>query len=107
MFGLRSEAYGSVDFERQGINEEAKTTPAGFLLPNINQGLTGSRANVHPNRRFWNMGGVSNNAETLLHELGQVYDFTRGSGGFTLPNRAELGDDFAFDKVIEEKCNLP
>ena len=40
------------------------------------------------NRRYWNIGNASENAETLLHELGHIYNFTRGSGGFSLPNRA-------------------
>jgi hypothetical protein len=38
--------------------------------------------------------------------MARLYNFVRGSGGFALPNRAELGDSEAFDKVIEDKCNI-
>jgi hypothetical protein len=106
MFERRSNEYGTVDFEYTD-DAVAQTTPAGFPLPSINQGITGSRANIHFNRRWWNVGNAAENAETLLHELGHLYNFTRGSGGFALPNRAELTDDRAFDKLIKEKCNLP
>src|SRR6266496_3335036 len=101
MLGLNNGVYGTVDFDDTDPTSAAITKPAGLLTPSVNQGLRGSSANVHLNSMSWNRpSNTDGNAETLLHELGHVYNFTRGSGGFALPNRAELGDDQAFDKLI-------
>ena len=40
-----------------------------------------------PFRLLCNAGNTDNNAETLLHELGHVYDLIRGSGGSAIKTR--------------------
>ncbi len=105
LFQAQSGTYGSVNFGYTG-NGSALTTPNGFLLPNINQGLTGTSATISINSTYWNDNNVAFNAETLLHEMGHLYNFVRGSGGFALPNKAELKNASAFDTLIDQKCNL-
>jgi hypothetical protein len=107
MFVLQNTTYGSVDFNYTGVGT-AETRPAGIILPNpFNPNLIqGSRANISIHRNFWNGYGADQNAETILHELGYVYNFTRGSGGFRISNLTEGDDRSAFDKLIETNCKL-
>jgi RHS repeat-associated protein len=101
----RDNTYGSVNFDYTG-NGAALTTPNGFPIPSLSAGITGTSATISIKASWWNVNNVAYNAETLLHELGHVFNFVRGSGGFALPNRAELKDSQAFDKLIEDKCNI-
>ena len=94
-----------MNFNYTGV-DAAKTTQNRFILPNFNQGLTGTSATISINSNTWNNTTVDYNAETLLHEMAHLYDFVRGSGGFALKNRAEFADHQAFDKLIEDKCNI-
>jgi RHS repeat-associated protein len=106
LFGTRDGTYGSVNFNYTG-NAAALTTPNGLPTLSVSQGIRGSSATVSINSSWWNIDNVPYNAETLLHELGHVYDFVRGSGGFALKNRAEIKNNQAFDQLIKQKCNLP
>jgi RHS repeat-associated protein len=97
---------GQIKFENKGGDwGAAKTTPGGrFPVP----GLAG-RVNVTINSfndqgLYWNDGNGDENAKTLLHELGHAFNFLRGAGGFAISNLKEIGDAYAFDKLIEEKC---
>jgi hypothetical protein len=97
--------YGSVNFDYTGTGN-AQTTPNGFPRPSLNAGITGTSATISIKASDWNIDNVDFNAETLLHEMGHLYNFVRGSGGFAVPNRAEITNSQAFDKVIEDKCNI-
>ena len=97
--------YGSVNFDYTGSGN-AQTTPNGFPRPSLNAGITGSSATISIKASDWNIGNVDFDAETLLHEMGRLYNFVRGSGGFAVSNRAEIVDGEAFDKVIKDKCNI-
>ena len=105
LFLTQDGSYGSVNFNYTG-NGSALTTPTGFPLPSLRSGITGTSATISLNAKDWNVNNVAFNAETLLHEMGHLYNFVRGAGGFAVPNRAELKDKEAFDKVIEDKCSL-
>jgi hypothetical protein len=107
MFSLRDGEYGTIDFEYSGVGV-AETRPAGFRFPNIFKRniIQGTIANISFHRNFWNLGNTEQNAATILHELGHVYNFTVGSGGFRIGNLSELGDSFAFDKLIKDNCGL-
>ena len=106
MFIQRNSEYGRVDFNFAGVGV-AETRPAGFILPSFNRNLVqGSSANISIHRDFWNRGDTNFNANTILHELGHVYNFVRGSGGYAVGNLIEARDPFAFDKLIKEKCKL-
>lgn len=108
MFLGRSSEYGTVDFDYHGVGA-AETRPSGRILPSpFNRNLIQStRANISIHRNVWNIGNTDENAETILHELAHLYNFSRGSGGFAIGNLAEGSDPFAFDKIIKEKCKLP
>jgi hypothetical protein len=106
MFVRRDGQFGRVDFEYSGVGV-AETRPAGFVLPSFNRNLIqASRANISIHRNYWNAGDDEANAQLILHELGHVYNFTRGSGGFAIGNLSEAADPYAFDKVINEKCHF-
>jgi RHS repeat-associated protein len=106
MFIERNSEYGRVDFEYSGVGA-ALTRPGGIVLPSINRNLVqGSSANITIHRDYWNRGNTDFNANTILHELGHVYNFVRGSGGFAIGNLSEASDPFAFGKLIEEKCKV-
>jgi hypothetical protein len=105
LFLTQGGTYGSVNFNYTG-NGAALTTPNGFPTPSITQGIQGSSATVSINSAYWNVDNVAYNAETLLHELGHVYNFVRGSGNFALSNSSELTNSGAFDQLIEAKCNI-
>jgi len=105
LFFAQDGRYGSVNFNYAG-NGSALTTPNGFPLPSLRSGITGTSATISINASSWNVDNVPFNAETLLHEMAHLYNFVRGSGGFAIPNRAELANSDAFDKVIEDKCNI-
>ena len=95
-----------MDFNYTG-DGAAKTTPTGTLLPSLSNGITGTGANISiKGPDYWNVNNIDYNAETLLHEMGHLYNFSRGSGGFAVKNPAEFKDSEAFDKVIHQKCNL-
>jgi hypothetical protein len=57
-----------------------------------------------PGFLYWNDGNVTNNAETLLYELGHAYNFLKGSGGFAISNLAEIRHPNSFEKLIDTKC---
>ena len=105
LFLTQDGSYGSVNFNYTG-NGSALTTPTGFPLPSLRSGITGTSATISLNAKDWNVNNVAFNAEILLHEMGHLYNFVHGAGGFAVPNRAELKDKEAFDKVIEDKCSL-
>ncbi len=84
----------------------ALTTPTGFLTLSFNNGLVGSGATISINSMMWNVYNVGFNAETLLHEMGHLFNFSRGSGGFAPPNVAELRNSQAFDQLIHKDCGL-
>jgi RHS repeat-associated protein len=106
LFGTRDGKYGAVNFNNTNPKAGATTTPTGFLLPSLSNGITGTGANISINSTYWNINNIGYNAETLLHETGHLYNFSRGSGGFAVKNPAELRDDEAFDKMIKAKCGL-
>ena len=105
LFATRDGSYGTVNFTYTG-DGDALTTPKGFPRLSRTQGIQGSSATVSINAESWNIGNTEFNAETILHELGHVYNFTRGSGNFAVSNPAEIRNAEAFDEVIKDKCNL-
>jgi RHS repeat-associated protein len=109
MFGEEhNNEYGTVDFEYEGYGA-AYTSPIGrrFFNPfNLNL-IQADRANISIHRNWWNGYGEDQNASTILHELGHVYNFSRGSGGFAISNLTEGRDPAVFDKLIRKKCGLP
>ena len=48
----------------------------------------------------WNNGNPYENALTLLHELGHVFNNLAGAGGFKLPD----ADNSKFDAEIKKNC---
>jgi hypothetical protein len=106
MFTKRDGKFGSVDFEYSGVGV-AITRPSGLILPAAPRNLiSSSRANISFHRNQWNRGDTEANALTILHELGHVFNFSRGSGGFAIGNLAELKDPYSFDKLIMSKCGF-
>jgi hypothetical protein len=106
LFFAADGTYGSVDFNFTGPGA-ALTTPTGILLPSLRYGVTGSSANISINAPgYWNVDNVNYNAETLLHEMGHLYNWVRGSGGFALSNFSEGKNSGAFDALINKDCGL-
>jgi hypothetical protein len=105
LFLTRDGTYGSVNFNYTG-NGAALTTPTGVLLPSFSNVLAGTGATISINPAVWNIDDVGFNAETLLHEMGHLYNFSRGSGGFALSNPKELWNSGAFDALIGKDCGL-
>ena len=82
----------------------AQTRPAGLLpIPGLARKAK-TTINELSGYGFWNNGDTTENAETLLHELGHIFNDLKGSGGFALSNAAESNDPYAFDKVVKQKC---
>ena len=53
---------------------------------------------------YWSEGDPTENAMTLLHELGHAFNFIRHAGGFSISNFAEAKDNYAFDKEVKKNC---
>ncbi len=100
-----SHSFGSIHFAMHPPNwGVAETRPAGLLpIPGLS-GKVSITINELSSYGFWNYGDSNENAETLLHELGHVFNDLRGAGGFALPNSAERADPRAFDALIQQKC---
>jgi hypothetical protein len=100
-----SHNFGTVSFSSHSTNwGVAQTRPAGLVpIPGL-AGKVKISINELSGYGFWNNGDATENAETLLHELGHVFNDLRGAGGFALPNSAENSDPYAFDKLVKQKC---
>jgi RHS repeat-associated protein len=100
-------SFGSTSFQNKGPTwGVAKTSPVITKSPfNL-----GKKVNVTinsytgTNGTYWNDGNTNENASTLLHELGHVFNFLRGSGGFAVSNITELKNPYAFDQAIQQNC---
>jgi len=100
-----SHNFGTVSFSSHSAKwGVAQTRPAGLVpIPGL-AGKVKISINELPGYGFWNNGDATENAETLLHELGHVFNDLKGAGGFALPNSAENNDPYAFDKLVKQKC---
>jgi hypothetical protein len=81
--GIGAGTFGTLKFEHKGADwGVAGVTPNGIpkrstVTITINTYNDGKGA-------WWNAGSIDHNAHTLLHELGHVYDLTKGSGNSAL-----------------------
>ncbi|MCC6589029.1 MAG: hypothetical protein IT168_20190 [Bryobacterales bacterium] len=92
-------AFGHVEFEFQNSGA-ARVTPNG--IPKFTSSAT---IKINTNPDFWNAGNIIYNAETLLHELGHVYDVIQGSGSSKIksPDIVEGSSRFN-DWLIDTTC---
>lgn len=75
--------FGTLTFEDKGANwGVASVSPNG--VPKLSTVTITINSYNDGQRTWWNGGYVDYNAETLLHELGHVYDLTKGSGNSVL-----------------------
>jgi hypothetical protein len=104
--------YGKITFENKGAGGDiAKTTPTGsvFIYP-LPPFLKSNAVDIVINtynddaHLYWNDGDADENAVTLLHELGHLYNFVRGSGGSQLSNLKEAFNSSANDNILITKC---
>lgn len=100
-----SHNFGTVSFSLNSANwGVARARPAGF--PPIPGFAPKEKIVINElsGYGFWNNGDATENADTLLHELGHAFNDIRGAGNFALPNSAEDSDPYAFDKLIKQTC---
>jgi RHS repeat-associated protein len=100
-------AFGSIVFKDLGANgPEAKVTANGIPWLTSSATITINSYSQATNLS-WNSGNTDFNAETLLHELGHVYDLIRGSGGSEIKTPDALFGDKKSqynDWLIDTKC---
>ena len=96
--------YGRIVWQDQGRGDVATTYPAGPLpIPGLASRVT-VKINTFNSPGWWGAGDASDNAETLLHELGHAFNFIHNAGGFAVPDYAEIRAPYAFDKVVKKNC---
>jgi len=85
--------FGSIAFKDLGANGGvAKVTANG--IPRLTSSATITiNTFSQPGTNLWNEGNTDQNALTLLHELGHVYDLIRGSGGSAIKTPDALFGD--------------
>jgi hypothetical protein len=75
------------------------TYPIPGMAPSVHV-----KINTYNGPGYWGAGDAGENAETLLHELGHVFNFIHNAGRFTVSNFAEFRDHYAFDKEVKKHC---
>jgi len=62
---------------------------------------------LNPGTNMWNSGSATDNATTLLHELGHILDFMGWTGGQFVNDDSDASVNLANTKLIQDNCTFP
>jgi RHS repeat-associated protein len=96
----------NIQFSYNPNNENVATTRPTISLNNIG-GFTSFVTKINDTFQdsgYWNAGGTTDNAETLIHELGHVLRFLGFKGGDFVQNDNDPAVGLQNDKLIYDKC---
>jgi hypothetical protein len=98
--------YGSINFSFIPLTVDAITTEVlpGLPLANSPKPVVIINSLYIPGTSLWNNGDALNNAITLLHELGHVFNLLSGSGGSMIKTDSIFYGSSANETTVINNC---